>query len=118
MGFFKSSKDFQLDKKTFLNLRWIALMGQLLTVFSVKIALEFNFFPFLYCIFIIFFGILTNFYLQFKSKEKQINNFISTSYLAYDIIQLGCLLYLTGGITNPFIFLIVIPSVFASKYLN
>ena len=118
MRLFKSSKDFQLDKKTFLNLRWIAFLGQLVAVFIVKVYLEFSFFSFLYCISIISFGILTNFYLYFKSKEKQINNFISTSYLAYDIVQLGCLLYLTGGITNPFIFLIVIPSVFSSKYLN
>tara|TARA_B100000427_G_scaffold306447_1_gene293203 strand:- start:2938 stop:4026 length:1089 start_codon:yes stop_codon:yes gene_type:complete len=51
-------------------------------------------------------------------KENQLNNFFSTSYLAYDILQLGFLLFLTGGITNPFIFLIVVPSVFSSKYLN
>ena len=118
MRFFESSKDFQLDRKTFLNLRWIALMGQLVAVLFVKVILEYSFLSYLYCISIILFGILTNFYLQFKLKDKQINNFISTSYLAYDIIQLGCLLHLTGGITNPFIFLIVIPSVFSSKYLN
>ena len=39
-------------------------------------------------------------------------------YLSYDIGQLGLLLYLTGGITNPFVFLIIIPSVFSAQYLN
>ena len=39
-------------------------------------------------------------------------------YLIYDILQLGILFYLTGGITNPFIFLIIIPAVFSSQYLK
>ena len=36
----------------------------------------------------------------------------------YDILQLGCLFFLTGGITNPFIFLIIIPAIFSAQYLN
>ena len=63
----------------------------------------------------IFVGILTNFYLQFKTTQSSLNNFYSTIYLAYDIFQLGFLLYLTGGITNPFIFLLIIPAVFCSR---
>ena len=39
-------------------------------------------------------------------------------YLIYDILQLGFLFYFTGGITNPFIFLIIIPAVFSSQYLK
>ena len=36
----------------------------------------------------------------------------------FDILQLGILFFLTGGITNPFIFLIIVPAVFSSQYLN
>ena len=43
---------------------------------------------------------------------------ISTIFLTYDILQLGILIYFTGGITNPFIFLLIIPSVFSSTYLK
>jgi len=39
-------------------------------------------------------------------------------YLSYDILQLGILLFFTGGITNPFVFLILIPAVFSSQYLH
>ncbi len=113
-----SLKDYHLSKRTFVNLRWIALLGQLISVLFVEYILKFNFEFYYYCLIIIFFGIFTNIYLQFKVKENQLNNFFSTSYLAYDILQLGFLLFLTGGITNPFIFLIVVPSVFSSKYLN
>lgn len=114
---FKSSKDFQLDKSTFVNLRWIALLGQFATINVVKLIFQFDFY-FLVCNFIVGIGVLTNLLLQFKIKQNQLNNNLSTIYLAYDIIQLGILIYLTGGITNPFIFLLMIPSVFSSTYLK
>ena len=114
---FKSSKDFQLDKSTFVNLRWIALLGQFATINVVKLIFQFNFY-FLVCNFIVGIGVLTNLLLQFKIKQNQLNNNLSTIYLAYDIIQLGILIYLTGGINNPFIFLLIIPSVFSSTYLK
>ena len=114
---FKSSKDFQLDKNTFVNLRWIALLGQFAAVNVVKLIFQFDFY-FLICNFIVGIGVLTNLVLQFKIKQNQLNNDLSTIYLAYDIIQLGILIYLTGGVTNPFIFLLIIPSVFSSTYLK
>ncbi len=114
---FKSSKDFQLDKSTFVNLRWIALLGQLATINVVKLIFQFDFY-FLLCNLIVGIGVLTNLLLQFKIKQNQLNNNFSTIYLAYDIIQLGILIYLTGGINNPFIFLLIIPSVFSSTYLK
>ena len=114
---FEFSKDFQLDKNTFVNLRWIALLGQFVTVNVVKLIFQFDYY-FLVCNFIIGIGVLTNLLLQFKIKQNQLNNNLSTIYLAYDIIQLGILFYLTGGITNPFIFLLIIPSVFSSTYLK
>jgi two-component system sensor histidine kinase RegB len=76
---------------------------------------KFNYFA---CFLILFFGILTNLYLQFKITQNQLNNLIATIFLAYDILQLGFLLYLTGGITNPFIVLLIIPSVFSSQHLK
>ena len=115
--FSKSSKDFQLDKSTFVNLRWIALLGQFATINVVQLVFQFNFY-FLFCNFIVGIGVLTNLFLQFKIKQNQLNNNLSTIYLTYDIIQLGILIYLTGGITNPFIFLLIIPSVFSSTYLR
>jgi len=114
---FKSSKDFQLDKSTFVKLRWIALLGQFATISVVKLIFQFDFY-FLLCNFIVGIGVLTNLLLQFKIKQNQLNNNLSTIYLAYDIIQLGILIYLTGGINNPFIFLLIIPSVFSSTYLK
>jgi len=117
MEFIKTSKIFYLNKSTYINLRWIAIIGQLVTIIFVQFFLnfEFNYFT---CILITLLSVLSNIYLQFKFKENQLNNSISTMYLSFDILQLGTLFFLTGGITNPFIFLIIVPAVFSSQYLN
>ena len=117
MKFIETSKIYSLNKSTYVNLRWIAYSGQLITILLVQFFFKYKF-DYLLCISIIFISILTNLYLSFKIKEIQLNNFLSTIFLAYDILQLLFLFFLTGGITNPFIFLIIIPAVFSSQYLN
>ena len=117
MKFFQTSNLYSLNKLTYINLRWIAYIGQISAIFIVQFILkyEFNYFA---CTSIIFISVLTNLYLQFKIKDNQLNNFTSTMYLSYDILQLGILLFFTGGVTNPFVFLILIPAVFSSQYLH
>ena len=114
---FKSSDDIWLDKKTLVILRWIAIAGQLITINFVYFILDFSF-PFFYCTIIIFLGIVTNIFLQFKEKRNLLSDFSSTIYLAYDLTQLTALIFLTGGITNPFVLLLVIPSVVSSTFLS
>ena len=117
MEFFQSSNNFSLQKSTYIYLRWTAYIGQLSAILLVKFFFNFSF-NYVACISIVVISILTNLYLEFVKKENQLNNQSSTIYLAYDIIQLSCLFYLTGGITNPFIFIIIIPAVFSSQYLS
>ena len=117
MEFIQASKIFYLNKSTYVNLRWIAIIGQLITILFVEFLLNFKLY-YIECISLISLSILTNVYLQFKFKENQINNSISTIYLIFDILLLGFLFFLTGGITNPFIFLIIVPAVFSSQYLS
>ena len=71
---FKSENNIQLDKKTLVILRWIAIVGQLITINIVYFILNFDFL-FTYCYLIIFFGILTNLFLQFKVKKKLFKRF-------------------------------------------
>ncbi len=117
MKFFEASNLYTLNKSTYVNLRWIAYSGQLISILIVQFILGFKF-NYFYCILVVFFSVLTNLYLQFKLKENQLNNFNSTIYLSYDILQLGLLFFFTGGITNPFIFLIIVPAVFSCQYLS
>ena len=117
MKFRETSKIFSLNKSTYVNLRWIAYIGQLITIFLVQFILKFKF-DYISCIFVIFISVLSNLYLNFKIKENQLGNFRSSLFLTFDILQLALLFFFTGGITNPFIFLIIIPAVFSSQYLS
>ena len=117
MEFLKTSKLYTLNKSTYVNLRWIAYIGQIIAILTVQFFLQFKFNYFI-CITIIFFSVLTNIFLQFKIKENQLKNNNSTFFLIFDILQLAALFFFTGGITNPFIFLIIVPAVFSSQYLN
>ena len=117
MKFFETSNLYSLNKSTYVNLRWIAYSGQLIAILVVQFLFNFKFI-YLPCLIILLFSILSNLYLQFRIRGNQISNFTSTIYLIFDILQLGLLFFFTGGITNPFIFLIIVPVVFSSQYLN
>ena len=117
MRFIENSELYNLNKSTYVNLRWIAFIGQIIAIFFVEFILEFKF-NYVPCLSIICLGVITNIFLQFKIKENQLNNSLSLIYLIYDILQLAFLFFLTGGITNPFIFLLIIPAVFSSQYLS
>ena len=92
MKFFEASNIYSLNKSTYINLRWIAYLGQLSAILFVEFFLNFKF-NYLACLGILFFSILTNLYLEFQIRENQINNYISTIYLSFDITQLGLLFF-------------------------
>lgn len=115
--FFTSKDNLHLDKRTLVILRWIAIVGQYITISIVYLIFNFEL-PFFYCSTIILVGVATNLYLQFKVKENQLNNFTSTFFLFYDLMQLATLLYLTGGVTNPFTILLIVPAIVSSTFLT
>ena len=117
MKFFETSKYFSLKKSTYVTLRWIGIIGQLISINLVYFLLDLRF-DFLFANLIIFVGILSNFYLIFIYKKVQISERSSFIFLLIDILQLAILLYLTGGISNPFIIFLIIPSVFSSSNLG
>ena len=117
MKFRRTSAEYTFNKTTYINLRWIAYIGQIITILLVEFYFKFNF-DYLPCLFVILFSSLTNLFLIFKIKENQLNDMYSTIFLTYDIFQLLILFFFTGGITNPFIFLIIIPAVFSSQHLS
>ena len=67
---------------------------------------------------IIALGLITNIILQFRIKTNQLNDLYSAFFLAYDLFQLTVLLYLTGGIFNPFSLLIIVPTIVSSTFLS
>ncbi|MDA9644614.1 ActS/PrrB/RegB family redox-sensitive histidine kinase [Candidatus Pelagibacter sp.] len=117
MKFFETSKLHTFKKSTYISLRWIGIVGQLIAVNFVYFFLNFKFDCFASNT-VIFFGILSNLYLIFIYKKTQLSDRSAFIFLVIDIFQLGALLYLTGGVANPFVIFLLIPSVFSSSNLS
>ena len=117
MKFFETSKYYTLQKSTYILLRWIGIIGQLISINIVYFIFKFEF-NFILCNFIVVLGILSNFYLISIYKKIQLSDRSALLFLVIDIFQLGSLLYLTGGVINPFIIFLIIPTVFASSNLG
>tara|TARA_B110000003_G_scaffold261556_1_gene283396 strand:- start:546 stop:1826 length:1281 start_codon:yes stop_codon:yes gene_type:complete len=117
MKFFETSKYFSLKKSTYINLRWIGIIGQLITINTVYVIFNFNF-NFTLANLIILFGIFSNLYLIYINKKTQLSDSSAFVFLLIDIVQLSFLIYLTGGIINPFAIFLIIPSIFSSSNLS
>ena len=117
MKFFETSKYHFFKKSTYITLRWIGIIGQLISVNFVYFYLNFDF-DFIICNLVISLGILSNLFLIFIYKKTQLSDRSAFIFLVIDILQLGILLYLTGGVTNPFVIFLLIPSIFSSSNLS
>jgi len=117
MKFFETSKYHLFKKSTYISLRWIGIIGQFISVNFVYFFLNFEFDCFTSNLIIIL-GILSNLYLIFIYKKTQLSDRSAFIFLVLDIFQLGVLLYLTGGVNNPFVIFLLIPSVFSSSNLS
>ena len=117
MKFLETSKHYTFKKSTYISLRWIGIIGQFITVNFVYFFLNFEF-NFITSNIIIFFGVLSNLYLLFIYKKTQLSDRLAFIFLVIDILQLGALLYLTGGVNNPFVIFLLIPSIFSSSNLS
>ena len=117
MEFLNNSKNYSLNKKTYINLRWIGIIGQFITINSVTFIFKFEF-NFILANIVVLIGTLSNILLIYFFKKNQLEEKISFIFLIIDILQLSFLLYLTGGTINPFSIFLIIPSIFAANSLS
>ena len=117
MEFLNNSKNYSLNRKTYINLRWIAIIGQIIAINVAALYLNFEF-SFIKANAVVFVGVISNIYLISFYVKNLLSNRTAFNFLILDIIQLTLLLYFTGGILNPFIIFVIIPSVFASLSLE
>ena len=117
MEFLNNSKNYSLNRKTYTNLRWIAIIGQLVAINVAAFIFKFEF-PFIKANIIVLIGAVSNIYLLSFYVKNLLSNRTAFNFLIIDILQLTFLLYITGGILNPFIVFLIIPSVFASLSLE
>ena len=99
----------RLRLDTLILLRWIAIVGQTAALVFVYYFLDFEF-PIGLCLVFIVASATLNFGLRFgTSGSFRLGDIEAAVLLGYDIIQLGFLLYLTGGLTNGFAMLFLAP---------
>ena len=104
--------------RTLSNLRWLAISGQSAALFLVYFAFGYTL-PLGYCAIAIAISAILNVVLALRyPASHRLANREASYYLAFDVLQLAALLYLTGGITNPFALMFVAPVVIAAATLN
>ena len=119
--FFKdriNSSELRITLETLVNIRWIAIIGQFFTVSFVFYGLKFDF-PYYTSLALILLSTAINVFLELnKKKFLTINNLYATISIFYDLVQLILLLFMTGGLSNPFSILIIVPTTISVTYLS
>jgi len=104
--------------RTLSNLRWMATAGQTAALFVVYFGFGYSL-PLAQCLGCVAFSAGLNVILALRyPPSHRLTNREATVYLAYDVLQLAVLLYLTGGIANPFALMFIAPVVIAASSLN
>jgi two-component system sensor histidine kinase RegB len=108
----------QLRLDTLVRLRWLAIGGQAAAVAGVRFGLGFPL-PFGLCFLVIAASVWVNLMLriQFPASHRLSDN-AATVLLGFDILQLAALLYLTGGLENPFALLFLAPVLISATALK
>jgi two-component system sensor histidine kinase RegB len=107
-----------LRLRTLNLIRWVAILGQYLAVTTAFFWLEINF-NFYWALICILSSVILNIVVSFKSlPTRTLTANEAALYLIFDSIQLIALLYITGGLTNPFCILIVAPFIISATYLD
>jgi len=100
-----------------IKIRWIAIIGQLSAILLVFFYFNISI-PLISCILMVLISLSINILSFFRNKKKKyLSDKYAFYFLSFDTIQLGILLYLTGGIYNPFSLLLIAPLIISASYL-
>ena len=108
----------RLRRSTLVSLRWMAVAGQFAALLIVWLGFKYSF-AIIPCLLLIGFSALMNFIIMTSAPlDRRISNLEVGLQLFFDALQISALLYLTGGMENPFVLLLLAPVVVAAKTLN
>ncbi|MFG1352791.1 ActS/PrrB/RegB family redox-sensitive histidine kinase [Xanthobacter autotrophicus] len=111
-------RSFGLRLDTLIRLRWLAISGQVLALVVVNLGLGFPL-PLTSCLAVVGLSALVNVLLRVKYPvARRLGDAAAGPLLAYDVLQLTALLYLTGGLKNPFVLLYLAPVMISSTALS
>jgi two-component system sensor histidine kinase RegB len=103
---------------TMIRLRWLVVLGQGVTLVGVHWGLGFDF-PVGWALALVVLTSATNLWLRFRyPRPHRLSEPASGVLLAYDALQLSALLYLTGGVDNPFFAFYLAPVLISATALS
>ena len=103
---------------TMIRLRWLVVLGQSVTLIGVHWGLGFEF-PVWQALALVALTAATNLWLRFRyPRPHRLSEPASGVLLAYDVLQLTALLYLTGGVDNPFFAFYLAPLLISATALS
>ncbi len=103
--------------RTLTTLRWLAVAGQLSALLIVHFALGFPV-PLGLCLAVTAASAWLNIFTMLRfSSQRYLSDREAAGYISFDIAQLCALLFLTGGLQNPFSVLILAPVTIAASVL-
>lgn len=103
---------------TLVRLRWLAIGGQLVTVGIVALGFGYPM-PIVAVLGVITLSGMLNLHLWWRyPRTTRISDRRAAFILAFDLMQLACLLYLTGGLANPFAVLLLAPVLISATILR
>ena len=104
--------------RTFITLRWLAVGGQTIAVLLVYFGLRFHL-PLALCLAIIAASAWLNVFLSFAFPSQRLTrSWEAALQLAFDTVQLAALIAVTGGLSNPFLLLLLAPVTVAALSLS
>lgn len=104
--------------RTLVTLRWLAIFGQLATLAIVGIVLQFPL-PIASALAAVGASIVLNLGLStLYARNALLAGGEALLHFAFDMVQLGVLLFLTGGIANPFTVLLTVPVTIGATLLG
>src|SRR5579862_9742752 len=104
--------------RTLVLIRWVAVAGQAVTLLVVHYVFRFDM-PLRATLAVVAVSAALNIYAARGARAaSRLGDRAAVLYLAYDTLQLGVLLFLTGGLQNPFAVLMLAPVTVAATILS
>ena len=108
----------RISLRRLVLIRWVAIAGQAVALLIVHYAFDFHVplgaaFAAVGCS-----ALLNLFVTLYRRGATRLGEREAAMFLGYDLVQLGVLLYLTGGLENPFAILILAPVTVAATILS
>jgi two-component system sensor histidine kinase RegB len=113
-----ASMDGHVTLRTLILIRWVAVLGQFAAVMVVQYVLQFPM-PLGPVLATIGASVVLNLVATAqRGGRRRLADSDAALYLGYDMLQLSLLLYLTGGLSNPFVILLLAPMTVAAAILS